>query len=105
MGFIDCNKATLQSIKLSRCVLTTGKWSDIVDEVVYVTSIGELVLEKVNEEYVGDIRFQDLDPKLCDEWRYTGKLEMDENDERRFVERAGKSVYAWRGLPSEVEYE
>ena len=97
------SKHVLESMKFSFCVLTTGKWSNLVEEIVYGTGIKEFVLDHVNEWYVGDVLFEDLPGLDPMPWSYEGQLELDEKGERYFHERNGKTVYAWRSLLSELD--
>lgn len=96
-------KHTLESIKFSFCILSTGKWSNMVEEIVYGTSIKEFVLDHVNESYVGDVLFRELPELDAAPWSYEGQVELDDKGERFFHERAGKFVYAWRNLLTELD--
>ncbi|KAF1968613.1 hypothetical protein BU23DRAFT_514387 [Bimuria novae-zelandiae CBS 107.79] len=97
-GLVHRGRYTLESMEFSRCVLTSGKWSNIVEEVVYGTQIGAFVLNRVNEEYVGDERFATMSSEDAEQWYYEGEVGRNAKGERCFEERPGKSVYAWRNL-------
>ncbi|KAF2447964.1 hypothetical protein P171DRAFT_355049 [Karstenula rhodostoma CBS 690.94] len=95
-------KGTITSMKLTNCIITTGKWSNLVDEVVYGTKIRIFVLDRVHEQFVGGgVAFETLTPEEKDKCTYKGQIKENEQGARYFWERPGKSVYAWRDLPSD----
>lgn len=95
-------KRTMTSMKFTNCIITKGKWSNLVDEVVYGTNIRIFVLDCVYEQFVGGgMVYQTLSSEEQDRWTYEGQIKENEQGGRYFWERPGKSVYAWRGLPSD----
>jgi hypothetical protein len=87
LDFIKRHSSTLRSLSIQRCALYTGKWADIVDEVVYATRISTFVLNLVHEKQVptGNGEFLVQGPYGLDEWLYEGHLEISQDGERRFV--------------------
>ncbi|KAJ4296594.1 hypothetical protein N0V90_006641 [Kalmusia sp. IMI 367209] len=95
-NLISRHKTTLASVKLSHCVMTSGRWSSLVDDVVYETKIPTFVLDYVNEANVGNMRFVGLSIDQARQWQYEGEVKENAEGERYFYERPGKSVYLWR---------
>lgn len=94
---ISRHKETLVFLKFSVCCLLSGKWSNIVDDIVYGTQINPFVLERVNELRVGSVDWTAMREE--DEpwrWQYQGQVKVNVEGERYFDEPADRSVYAWR---------
>jgi hypothetical protein len=96
-------KSTMTSMKFTKCIITSGKWSNLTDEVVHDTKIRTFVLDRVHEELVATGELYGAIPPLeREKWTYEGQLKENEQGERYFWERPGRSVYAWPNLPSET---
>jgi hypothetical protein len=87
LDFVKRQSNTLRSLSIQDCTLNIGIWADIVDEVVYSTSITAFILASVNERQVptgdgdGSVRGSDG----LNEWLYEGDLEVSRDGERKFV--------------------
>ena len=95
---INRHKETLTSLQFSKCSLSTGQWSNIVDEVLFGTNIAQFGLGHVNEVHVGETNFAALSVTNAARWEYEGQLAVTEEGERVFEEPPDKSVYSWRHL-------
>ncbi|OAG12599.1 uncharacterized protein CC84DRAFT_1159886 [Paraphaeosphaeria sporulosa] len=101
-GLVHRWKSTMTSIKFTNCIITAGKWSNLVDEVVYDTKIRVVVLNRVHEQFVyGDVVYETLSSEEHERWTYEGQVMENEQGIRYFSEPPGKSVYAWRDLSSD----
>ncbi|KAF2691262.1 hypothetical protein K458DRAFT_438938 [Lentithecium fluviatile CBS 122367] len=91
------HKGTLISLELRYCSLLSGKWSNIVDEVLFGTNMVWFVLNRVNELHIGDSLFEHLSSQEMAQWWYEGRLAINEEGERFFAKsETTTSVYAWR---------
>ncbi|KAJ4354579.1 uncharacterized protein N0V89_006316 [Didymosphaeria variabile] len=100
-GLVHRGGDTLTSMKFTNSIITAGKWSNLTDEVVYGTKISTFILNRVHEEYVlRGMAFEHLRGSEHEKWMYEGQLKENTQGERYFWEHPGKSVYAWRDLPS-----
>jgi hypothetical protein len=101
-GLIHRVKSTIISMKFTKCIITSGKWSNLTDEVVDNTKICTFVLDRVHEEFVAaGVPYRAMPPLELDRWTYEGQIRENEQGERYFWERPGKSVYAWQSLTSD----
>jgi hypothetical protein len=87
---------TLTSLRFGYCGLFSGKWSNIVDIVVFQTSLVAFTLDRVHEVQLGGTPFLSLTGTDAERWNYEGHLVVTTDGERVFEEPSGKSVYAWR---------
>lgn len=100
-GLLSRLKETLISTKFTNCVITSGKWSNLTDEVLYNTKVSTYILLEVHEEFVpGGVPFESLHGEQHQKWQYDGHLRENAQGERCFWERPGKSVYAWHDFSS-----
>jgi hypothetical protein len=93
---ISRHQQTLTSLTFVHCSLFQGRWSNIVDDVVYGSNIVRFVLDKVNEVLVDDTPFEYLDEQEAGLWCYKGQVAVNEEGDRFFKEPPNQSVYAWR---------
>jgi hypothetical protein len=93
---VDCHKETLTSLRFGYCGLFSGKWSNIVDFVVFQTSLVAFTLDRVHEVPLGGTPFLGMTGTDAERWNYEGHLVITADGERVFEEPTGKSVYAWR---------
>ncbi|KAL1599632.1 hypothetical protein SLS60_007435 [Paraconiothyrium brasiliense] len=100
-GLVHRGRDTLTSMKFTNCIITSGRWSNLTDEVVYGTNISTFSLNRVHEEYVfREVAFERLRGSEREKWMYEGQLKENTKGERYFCEHPGKSIYAWRDLAS-----
>jgi hypothetical protein len=90
------HQATLTSLRFGYCGLFSGKWSNIVDLVVFQTSLVAFTLDRVHEVHVGETLFVNMTDTDAGRWNYEGHLVVTTEGERVFDEPPGKSVYSWR---------
>jgi hypothetical protein len=88
--------ATLTLLRFGYCGLFFGKWSNIVDFVVFQTSLAAFTLHRVHEVQLGETLFVSMNDTDAERWNYEGHLVLTAEGERIFEEPTGKSVYAWR---------
>ena len=79
------HEETLEDLDFKLCSLVSGSWANIVDHVLYNTSIFPFCLRKVNETVVEDRDFEDLTSEEMDHWQYEGTLKRDSEGVRYFV--------------------
>jgi len=79
------HKETLEDLDFKLCSLVSGSWANIVDHVLYNSSILKFCLRKVNETVVGDRDFEDLTSEEMEHWQYEGTLKRDLEGVRYFV--------------------
>lgn len=91
IDLIRRHRATLRSVRFSRCRLTIGLWSDVVDVAMCDSDVTEFVLDCVDEAHRDRPRMERI------RWQYEGRLELT-GDERNFVDTnpAKMSVYELR---------
>jgi hypothetical protein len=94
LDFIRRHGDTLRSLSFEGCSLYSGTWADIVDEVVYSTSICRFTLSFVNETHIPDGAGSVQRSEGLEEWKYEGSLEVSLGGDRKFVSPVLiKSVY------------
>lgn len=84
---ISRHKETLVSLQFSFCSLFSGKWSNIVDDVVYTTNILPFVLGRVHETTIRDVPFSNIPDDEAERWQYEGQVQVNAEGERYFVGR------------------
>ncbi|KAF2869862.1 hypothetical protein BDV95DRAFT_547126 [Massariosphaeria phaeospora] len=99
MQVISRHKDTLASISLKYCVIASGTWANIMDEVLYNTSITSFILDHVQEEFVGVRRVSHMPAAERSSWQYEGQLRLNSNGDRYLDEPDGaSSVYRSRSF-------
>jgi len=89
LDFVKRHRDTLHSLSFQECILHSGTWAEIVDEVVYSSSIiSSFVLRSVNETHIPIDNGTILSPAELDEWKYEGQIEVSKDGERKFVSKA-----------------
>jgi hypothetical protein len=83
--FIKRHTDTLRSLSLEDCSLYSGAWADIVDEVLYSTSVCRFTLSSVNETHIPDSSGTIRRSEGLQEWKYEGSLEVAKDGDRKFV--------------------
>jgi hypothetical protein len=91
LDLIRRHRYTIDSLSLSKCGLDAGLWADIVDEVLYSTSILPFSLDKVREMVVPIGEGLAQSTEEMEEWQYEGYLELSKDGERNFV----SASHAW----------
>lgn len=85
LEFIRRHKGTLWSLSFQDCTLCSGSWADIVDEVVYSTSVCRFVLLSVNEAEIPTGNESVQSSEGLEEWKYEGCLEVSKDGEHKYV--------------------
>ena len=91
-GMIKRHKETLTSVKFSKCELFKGVWADIVDEVVFGTSIFPFTLDCVNERGLPYLDYASLSTFERELWKYEGSVKLTDDSDRSFVCAAARTV-------------
>ena len=85
IGVVKRHKPTLTEFTFTKCSLLEGTWAEIVDEVVYGTTIRRFVLNRVNERGLPYLDYATMGTSERDSWRYQGRLKVTKDGERSFV--------------------
>jgi hypothetical protein len=85
MDLIKRHRYTLTSLCYRKCVLNTGAWADIVDEVVYSTRIFPFTLDLVADPRPPTPPGTTHSSGDSEEWRYEGCIDLVKDGERKFV--------------------
>jgi hypothetical protein len=71
--------ATLKAVKFRDCVLVSGSWAGVVNEIIFSSDVQSLLLDRVRDP---NIPHTSGDPEV---WRYEGRLSVSDTGERIFV--------------------
>lgn len=85
LGIISRHKKTLNSVKFKNCNLLKGAWANVVDEVVYGTTIVTFVLDRVNESILPHLDYSALSMAEKERWKFEGHLTVTQDGDRSFV--------------------
>lgn len=85
--FINRHKDTLSSLTVTKSMLFTGAWANVVDEVVYNSTLVSFVLDLVNEAFPTHPKVSSVGSNATEarSWKYEGHLVVSEDGERNFV--------------------
>ncbi|KAH8731160.1 hypothetical protein GQ44DRAFT_736259 [Phaeosphaeriaceae sp. PMI808] len=96
LKIITQHKNTLKSITFRKCCLLSGTWADVVDEVVYSTTIYPFTLDLVNETHHTTGQGTPHGVDRMNVWMYEGHVEVLENGERTFVDIVPEKMSVYR---------